>query len=269
MRVAAPPASPFKGLAAFDDSDLDALFFFGREREREVIVSNLLASPLTVLYGESGVGKSSLLAAGVVRSLRSQAPGATVDLHATWSTGAHGVLDSVADAEEGYLLLDQFEEYFLYHDADGGLLRDLPELLQTSRVNVLIALREDSLARLDAFKAAIPSVFANQIRLEHLDRAAARSAILGPVDRWNRLTGEDVAVGPGLVEAVLDQTGGARIEAPYLQLVLERIWNAEGAAAPRLLRRETLDRLGGAETIVREHLERALASLDTHEQEVA
>jgi WD40 repeat protein len=269
MSVAAPPASPFKGLAAFDDSELDALFFFGREREREVLVANLLASRLTVLYGESGVGKSSLLAAGVVRSLRSQAPQAAVELHTTWSNGTDGILDPVADADEGYLLLDQFEEYFLYHDDGGGLLRDLPELLQTSRVNVLIALREDSLARLDAFKAAIPSVFANQIRLEHLDRAAARSAILGPVDRWNRLTDEHVTVEPELVEAVLDQTGGTRIEAPYLQLVLERIWNAEGAGKTRVLRRETLDRLGGAETIVREHLERALASLDAHEQEVA
>ena len=65
-----PPVSPFKGLAAFGDSELDALFFFGREREREVIVANLLASRLTVLYGESGVGKSSLLAAAVVRDLR-------------------------------------------------------------------------------------------------------------------------------------------------------------------------------------------------------
>ena len=27
------PDSPYKGLAAFDDSDLDALLFFGREPE--------------------------------------------------------------------------------------------------------------------------------------------------------------------------------------------------------------------------------------------
>ncbi len=37
--VIAPPASPFKGLAAFEDSELDALFFFGRERECEVLVA--------------------------------------------------------------------------------------------------------------------------------------------------------------------------------------------------------------------------------------
>ena len=53
--------SPFKGLASFDDSELDALLFFGRDRERETIVANVLANRLTVLYGSSGVGKSSLL----------------------------------------------------------------------------------------------------------------------------------------------------------------------------------------------------------------
>ncbi|MDX6486881.1 MAG: hypothetical protein QOF43_2034 [Gaiellaceae bacterium] len=93
--TAAPPVSPFKGLAAFEDSELDALFFFGREREREVIVANLLAARLTVLYGESGVGKSSLLAAGVVRELRSIAPGATVALRSTWSGSIDDALDEV------------------------------------------------------------------------------------------------------------------------------------------------------------------------------
>ena len=57
--------TPFKGLAAFQDTELDALLFCGREREREVVVANLIASRLTVLYGASGVGKSSLLRAAV------------------------------------------------------------------------------------------------------------------------------------------------------------------------------------------------------------
>ena len=66
--VLAPPASPYKGLAAFEDSDLDALLFFGREREQEIIAANLLAYRLTVLYGASGVGKSSVLRAGVAHA---------------------------------------------------------------------------------------------------------------------------------------------------------------------------------------------------------
>src|SRR5256885_10592520 len=139
--VAAPPLSPFKGLAAFADSDLDALFFFGREREREVVVANLLASRVTLLYGESGVGKSSLLAAGVVRELRALAPTAAIVFVDVWSGQLDGLLDELRDAEEGYLVLDQFEEFFLYHGNDE--LQDLPELLRDSRLNVLISLGED------------------------------------------------------------------------------------------------------------------------------
>src|SRR3954451_24746407 len=80
----AAPASPYKGLAAFEDSDADALLFFGRERESEVIAANLIASRLTVLYGASGVGKSSVLRAGVAYRLR-QEHEAEVIVFATWT----------------------------------------------------------------------------------------------------------------------------------------------------------------------------------------
>ena len=284
MTVIAPPKSPFKGLAAFEDSELDALFFFGREREREVLVANLLASRLTVLYGESGVGKSSLLGAGVLRALRAIAPDAVVALRDSWSGRIDDVLDDLRGGGEVYLILDQFEEYFLYHldadaDAPGTLLHDLPELLRDARVSVLISLREDSVARLDAFKARIPSVFANQLRLEHLDRSAGRAAILGPIERWNELTDDEIAVEPALVDAVLDEVSAGRvdgigsdrdrIEAPYLQLVLERIWDAERADGSSTLRLSTLRGLGGAASIVREHLQGALDALDRREQDVA
>jgi hypothetical protein len=51
----------------------DAPFFFGREREQQVIIANLMASRLTLLYGASGVGKSSVLRAGVAHQLHKQA----------------------------------------------------------------------------------------------------------------------------------------------------------------------------------------------------
>lgn len=40
---------------------------------REIISANLLASRLTLLYGASGVGKSSVLRAGVIHNLRQRA----------------------------------------------------------------------------------------------------------------------------------------------------------------------------------------------------
>jgi len=64
------PDAPYKGLRSFGDSELDSLLFFGRARETEVIAANLLAARLTVLFGPSGVGKSSVLGAGVAGRLR-------------------------------------------------------------------------------------------------------------------------------------------------------------------------------------------------------
>jgi len=269
--VDAPPLSPFKGLAAFEDSELDALFFFGRERERQVLLANLLAARLTVLYGESGVGKSSLLAAAVVRDLR-DVTDAPVVVRSTWSREPGTVLDEFEQGGEGYLLLDQFEEYFLYHDADDSpLLHELPELLASTRVNVMISLREDALSRLDVFKARIPAVFGNQVRLDHLDVEQARAAIVGPLARWRDLYDEDVDAEPALVDAVIADVAieGGRVEAPYLQLVVERVWQAERAAASNVLHRETLAELGGAAAIVRRQFRGALDALPADEQDVA
>ena len=286
------PESPYKGLAAFDDSELDALLFFGRAREVEAACANVLASRLTVLYGPSGVGKSSLLRAGVARRLREQS-GAPVVVHHSWAEdpasglissvraecgelgATAGLVDTIAAAAAGrggelYLLLDQFEEYVLYHDADGPLSTALPELLRRPglRVNVLIAIRDDALAELDEFTARIPELFANLLRLDRLDRREGRAAILGPLERYSDLTGEKFTAEDELVEAVLDEASTPNgVEAPYLQLVLERLWEHERDEGSRTLRLATFHRIGGSRAVVHDHVHRALEQLPLADQE--
>lgn len=62
-----PRKTPYQGLIPYTEKD--ANFFFGRERETQLITANLFAYPLTILYGPSGVGKSSVLRAGLVYQL--------------------------------------------------------------------------------------------------------------------------------------------------------------------------------------------------------
>jgi WD40 repeat protein len=291
--MTAVPDSPYKGLASFEDSELDALLFFGREREAATVTANVLANRLTVLYGPSGVGKSSLLHAGVARRLR-ELSDAPVVVHDSWAEdpasgliasvraesgelgATAGLVDTVAAAAqrggELHLLLDHFEEYVLYHGVEGALTDALPELLRRPglRVNVLLALRDDALAELDEFAGRIPELFSNLLRLDRLDRAAGRAAILGPLARYGELTGEEFAAEEALVEAVLDEASTeAGVEAPYLQLVLERLWERERAAGSRELRLATFRELGGARAVVREHVQRALEGLPVAEQDVA
>ena len=310
------PSSPYKGLASFEDSELDALLFFGREREREIIAANLMASSLTVLYGETGVGKSSVLRAGVVRDLRALPERLEVVVFDDWQDDPAAALRSqlahaagqepadslaetlercatLADAEI-FVVLDGLEEYFLYHgsgDEPDGFLEDFAEAVSWPglRASFLLSIREDSLAKLDRFKARIPNVLGNYLRLDHLDRDSAREAIVGPVDRYNELSSNGaVDVEPALVEAVLDQVAagkvelgesgrggvdenasGRRIEAPFLQLVMARLWEAERASGSHVLRLATLTELGGAEQIVRDHLDHALDALNPHQQDLA
>jgi WD40 repeat protein len=306
--VLAPPRSPYKGLAPFEDSELDAILFFGRERESEVIAANLMAARITVLYGPSGVGKTSVLRAGVAYRLR-QEQEVEVIVFSNWSgdpvaslieeVGGDGgsLVDALeaAAAEAGgdlYLILDQFEEYFLYHGRHGPFAKELAELLRRPalRVNVLIGMREDALARLDALKAAIPNLLANRLRLERLDRAAGEAAIVGPIGRFNALASSEqrVEIEPALVGAVLDEVSAGRveigvagrgvavgsaehgrIEAPYLQLVLARLWDLEAERGSKTLHLGTLRELGGAERIVESHLERAMAELSPREKGAA
>ena len=287
------PASPYKGLASFEDSELDALLFFGREREIAAVAANVLANRLTVLYGPSGVGKSSLLGAGVARRLR-ESSGAPVVVHSAWAedpaarliASVHaecgelgataGLVDTAAAAAqqsgELHLLLDNFEEYVLYHGLEGPLSDTLPELLRRPglRVNVLLALRDDALADLDDFAGRIPELFSNLLRLDRLDREAGRAAILGPLVRYSELAGETFTAEDALVEAVLAEASTeAGVEAPYLQLVLERLWEREREEGSRELRLATFRAIGGARAVVREHVRGALDALPLAEQDAA
>ena len=56
--------SPYRGLTPFTEDD--ARYFFGREVDTRNIAANLEVARLTLFYGPSGVGKSSVLRAGVL-----------------------------------------------------------------------------------------------------------------------------------------------------------------------------------------------------------
>ncbi len=70
-------SGPYVGLDYFVEEDAGP--FFGREAEQKRIIGNLRASRLTLLYAESGVGKSSLLRAGVSARLHELASRSVVE----------------------------------------------------------------------------------------------------------------------------------------------------------------------------------------------
>ncbi len=61
------PNSPYKGLMSYDRNDQGN--FFGRDHEKELLISQILTHKITLLYAATGVGKSSLLSAAVIPEL--------------------------------------------------------------------------------------------------------------------------------------------------------------------------------------------------------
>jgi CHASE2 domain-containing sensor protein len=326
--------SPYQGLVPYSIEDV--AWFFGREQWTKIVIDNLRAYRVSVLYGASGVGKSSLLQAGVIprlnadarRVLEEPAQPDVVAAFSDWSTADPAaalkecvaqavaatvpglsvgpsdgrlaeVLTALAERIGGvvFVLLDQLEDLFLYHardEAGRAFEEELAAVIRRRRApaNVLLSIREDALAKLDRLHTKVPTLLDNLIRVDHLDQAAANEAIERPLDRWNELTAatdSPVRIEPELVAETLRQvqagklvigegTGAGRrdanpagslIEAPYLQLVLTRLWDEERAVGSTVLRLDTLERLGGADQIVRTHLDSAMAVLPRRERDVA
>jgi CHASE2 domain-containing sensor protein len=323
--------APYVGLDYFGEED--AGLFFGRDAERKRILGNLRASRLTLLYAESGVGKSSLLRAGVAARLRQLAArsvaqrgsaryvpvvfsawqgDAKADLIAALEAAARPLLrgpgqlvlgrdaleaaieDAVAAVDATPLIiLDQFEEHFLYDADDGAFDDELAHCLNRAdlRANFLISVREDAYSLIGSrFKSRIANVYGNYLHLDFLDERAGRDAVTEPVKAFNTelpAGAPRFEVEPALVDAVLDQvrhgrvtigddgpphdgpTGPARVETAYLQLVMKRLWDEELTAGSQQLRLQTLRRLGGADTIVRGHLDEAMDKLPADQRDAA
>src|SRR5437868_355500 len=137
---------PYRGLQPFTAQEKE--YFFGREGEIEVVTANLKVAPLTILYGASGVGKTSMLMAGVLTRIQNEKEAAVIvfrnwqdaefvsglrketllaiervagDITIPESDSFIDFLQACTEAFSGYLLFifDQFEEYFLYHGSNG------------------------------------------------------------------------------------------------------------------------------------------------------
>ncbi|ESA36639.1 wd40 repeat-containing protein [Leptolyngbya sp. Heron Island J] len=203
-----------------------------------------------------------------------------------------------------FIILDQFEDYFRYHPNEDGkddfavnFLRAVNDV--SLSVHFLISIHEDCLTQLnsllerkvhhwhgDYLRMLDDDLFDNGIRFENLRGEQSEGE---NHSRQRSLDGELFSIESDLVEEVLSQVSQTptkrglsyfdiiglesfqtgQIEAPYLQLVMTRLWEQEMSLDSHCLRLETLRRLGGTQKIVKDHFDSKINSLSPQEKESA
>jgi len=280
---------PYKFLDYYTEQD--AQLFFGREAEVEAICSQILARRSFILHGRSGVGKSSIVRAGVIPRLKEQghlvltirsftdplhemleALAAEVNVNdAAMSDEAASIAEAIAQADllKDYIervtrtepqryaifFLDQFEEFFLLlsEESRERFVAAMTRLLadETLPVKLVFALREDVLAEMSQFKTAIAEIYHHEYRLKRLSREPAARAITEPA----------LAVGcqiePQLVTRLLDDLSEqGTIDPPQLQIVCDCLFDSKTTG--NRLTVAAYESLGTASQILAGYLERVL-----------
>jgi WD40 repeat protein len=299
---------PFIGLDYFRERQSD--LFFGRDGDGKRVVANLCAAGLTLLYAESGVGKSSLLRAGVAATLRRETDELLPVVFNRWGSettsrliakleqavagfprdgvpaptlprdSLEQALTKAVEATDAtiFVILDQFEDHLVAEDLDFDEQFAACVNRRDLRAHFLISIREDAYSGIGTrFKTKIPKVYGNYLRLDFLSADAARQAVLKSVDAYNSATDgvPAVTIHGQLLDRVIaevrrgrvggetpagDKVDDPPVEMAYLQLVMKRLWDEERENDSHELRLATLERLGGSEAIIRQHLDDVMAT---------
>lgn len=244
------PPRPFRGLHRF--SSADSSIFFGRDRSiRDLydrIVDPLLPS-LLVVHGAAGVGKSSLLHAGLIPHLRvkhwvgsaclaaGQRPEAILAGLLEEFREAGGLAERwlAAEAKRGqpvFLCLDQLETLVM-NATPRRALADLAHLLEgvfggsrRPRGKLILGLRKEWFSELRT-ALQVRQIFWDDYFVQSLSRNDIIDVVTGPTRTASVRARYGVELQEGLAERIADELtrDNSAVVAPVLQILLTRMWD--------------------------------------------
>lgn len=234
-----------KFLDPYTKTDRD--IFFGRDQEIETFTEKLQTSKLTLLYGLSGTGKTSLIECGVANEF------SEYDWLDVYIRRKFNIIDSLREAiinrssnivkptdsisraigslsddyfRPVYLVFDQLEELFI--SGDNNEINDfgdvLAEILNANvPCRIILVLREEYFGRLDHFEAKIPKIYDSRMRLERMNIHSLRD-VLKLITNMSDVRVESDEVLSDILKAVTNDSGA--IDLPDLAVYLKKIYDA-------------------------------------------
>jgi WD40 repeat protein/DNA-binding SARP family transcriptional activator len=252
-----PAENPYKGLQAFGETDADD--FYGREALVDELVAALADHPLVAVVGPSGIGKSSVVKAGLVPALRKgalpgsdkwvvsdmfpgsypfeelaaallrvavQRPDDLVEELARDELGLRRVAKQILPAgSELVLVVDQFEELFTLTTEEEMRRRFLDGLTalagdRRSSVRVVLTLRADFLDHPLRYAEFGELLRAGMVAVPAPSEDELAEAIEQPARRVG------VEFEPGLVSQIIDDVRDQPGALPLLQYALTELFAA-------------------------------------------
>jgi len=245
--------SPFKFLEAYQKDDRKR--FFGRRKETAQLYNAVHYSNLTLLYGASGTGKTSLVNCGLSNKFYStdwlplfirkednninDALNQAIEealkkeskkLYPNFS--ASSIKDKVHILyydyyKPIYFIFDQFEELFISGSKaeQQKFYKTILQILKASdsKVKVLIIIREEWIAHMNDFEKIVPFVFDNRLRVEKMSDNNLYQVIIGTCKVENITVEEPLKTAKAIVTNLRDKET-PEVELTNLQVYLDRMY---------------------------------------------
>ena len=286
-----PATGPYRYLSPF--TARERALFCGRQAEIDLLTQQLGEGRLVVLYGEPGVGKTSLLAAGVIPALATlgalvlQVRDYAQPLEQTLRAALHSaheqvgvavpddtdlpdLLQAICTGAQGTVVLvfDQFEQFLrgpIDPAAQAARINAVAESLQRIEpeyLRVIVSVRDDALIRLADLQEALPDLFRAFVKLEPLRYPQAEAAILEPLERVRRpIYFDEHLVQETLLPELdaLSPTEPGTIHPQHLQIVCQQLYQTVLDRRPPIVNMDIYRReLRGAEGILARYLDETL-----------
>jgi Leucine-rich repeat (LRR) protein len=240
---------PFKHLAAYERKD--KAFYYGREKETGELYQICFETDLILLYGASGVGKSSLISCGLANKFK---PYEWLEISVRRTHNINDSLTEKLNREIGddsnetniaeqirllgskyfmpvYLIFDQFEELYISGEEEEQKLfyENVKTILSLNQpVKIIISIREEYLGYLYEFEKEIPQLFSHKcwVQPEKLKNSDIINGILKKVDETkdSLVKIKDNRKLVEWIEEFFEKAGIKTIELPSLQILFDEFY---------------------------------------------
>ncbi|OCR00956.1 hypothetical protein BCD67_14315 [Oscillatoriales cyanobacterium USR001] len=296
------PPNPYQGLSAFQEKD--AALFFGRETFTNQLVKVVETKKLVAVIGASGSGKSSVVLAGLIPSLRQQGNWLIANLRpesTPFENLAKAILSPVVQLETGKnegvteVNADEINQLAIDLQEGNRTLSDVVKSIGSSRRFLLVIDQfeeiytypnQKSRQFLDCLLDAVQNFSAFRLvitlRADFLGQAIEYNPFREQLDRWKpefiggmvrtelRAVIEEPAkkrnvyLEAGLTEHILNQVGEEPGNLPLLEFALTELWKQQENG---LLTRLKYDEIGGVEKALCRHAEGVYDALKEGDKE--